>query len=335
MRDKRSSITQTVMMALVRHNVDQEAIDEAKALLEVELAKCEVYERCTDVTVVDMKPIKHLAQFLETKRIEGKSEGTIKRYQYEVGKLLFYFHKPLSDYTTDDLRVYLDYRKRHARYKEKLSNRTLDGMRKCYSSFFKWLTAERIIDWNPCLALHRIKYKKTVRKIYSPVEMQKLREACNTLRDTAMVDWLASTGCRVGEVESAKLSLIDWTERSIVVTGKGDKERKVFFNSVTAMHLQQYIAARKDQTDALFVGRCGSPLSIGGIQQAVKKIGQRAGVLKTHCHRFRHTLATYLATKIPVIEVATILGHEDISTTQIYCHSDPASVMADYHMAMA
>ena len=335
MRDKRATITQSVMMALVRHNVPQDAINEARALLEVELAKCEVYDRCTDVAVVDLGPLKSLSEFLKTKRIEGKSEGTIKRYQYEVGKLLLYFHKPLKDYTTDDLRVYLDYRKKNGKYKKTLSNRTLDGMRKCYSSFFKWLTAERIIEWNPCLALHQIKYKKTVRQTYSPVEMQKLREACNTIRDTALIDWLASTGCRVGEVETAKLSLIDWQERSIIVTGKGDKERKVYFNSVTAMHLEQYIASRKDHVDALFVGRCGNPLSTGGIQQSVKKIGQRAGVVKTHCHRFRHTLATFLATKMPVIEVATILGHEDISTTQIYCHADPVSVRANYRMAMA
>lgn len=133
MRDKRATITQAIMMALVRNNVAQEVIDETKTLLEVELAKCEVYERCTDLTVVDFGPLKSLSEFLDTKRIEGKSEGTIKRYQYEVGKLLLYYHKPLSEYTTDDLRLYLDYRKHNGKYKKKLSNRTLDGMRKCYA----------------------------------------------------------------------------------------------------------------------------------------------------------------------------------------------------------
>lgn len=334
MRDKRASITQKIMMSLVKNNVSQNIIDETRTLLEVELAKCEVYDRCTDLAVVDLGPLKYLSDFLDTKKIEGKSDGTITRYRYEISKLLFYFHKPLKDYTTDDLRVYLDYRKHNGKYRKVLSNRTLDGMRKCYSSFFKWLTAERIIDWNPCLALHQIKYKKTVRKIYSSVEMQKLREACNTLRDTAMVDWFASTGCRVGEVESAKLSQIDWNERSIIVTGKGDKERKVYFNAVTAMHMEQYLVTRSDQTDSLFVGRGGKPLTIGGIQQAVKKIGRKAGVVKTHCHRFRHTLASFLATKMPVAELATILGHNSIETTQIYVHTDPTSVMANYRMAM-
>ena len=208
-------------------------------------------------------------------------------------------------------------------------------MRKYYSSFFKWLTAERIIEWNPCLALHQIKYKKTVRKVYSSVEMQKLREGCSSIRDTAMVDWFATTGCRVGEVSTSRIDNIDWNDRSIIVTGKGDKERRVYFDEITAMHLQQYLANRKDFSPALFVGKGGKPLSIGGIQQAVKRIGDRAGVSKTHCHRFRHTLATYLAAKMSVAEVATILGHENLSTTNTYVHTDPTSVKANYKMAMA
>lgn len=323
------------MMLLVRHGVKQEVVNDAQLQLEVELAKCEVYERCTELEVVDETPLQHLKDFVNTKRIEGKSEQTIKRYVYEIGKLLVFYNKPLSDYSTDDLRVYLDYRKNNGKYKKQLSNRTLDGMRKCYSTFFRWLTAERIIEWNPCLALKQIKYKKTIRKVYSQVELQKLREACETRRDTALIDWLSSTGCRVGEVETAERQLIDWDQKAIVVTGKGNKEREVYFNDVTAMHLQEYLAERTDQCTALFVGRTGKPLKIAGIQAAIKRIGRRAGVEKTHCHRFRHTLATYLATKIPVIEVATILGHEDISTTQLYCHADPASVRSSYRMAMA
>lgn len=333
MRDKRTLITESVLMILVRGGVEQSIIDDVKTRLEVELAKCEVYERCTDLITVDPTPFEYLEQFLNVKRIEGKSDGTIKRYDYEIRRFLEDCRKPLKDITTDDLRLYLDYRKRSGR--KELSNRTLENMRKVYSPFFSWLTAERIIPWNPCLSLHQIKYRKTVRKTYSQVETQELKEACGNIRDTAMVDWFLSTGCRVGEVENAKRSMIDWEERSIIITGKGDKERKVYFDSVTAMHLQKYLETRDDYMDALFVSRSGVPLTKGGIQQAIKRVGRRAGVSKTHCHRFRHTLATRLSAKMPVTDVAMILGHEDISTTQIYCHSDPAAVAAGYNMVMS
>ena len=334
MRDTRSIITEKVMMTLVKHGVSTEIISEAQTQLEIELAKCEVYERCTEIATIDSTPFQYLQQFLNTKKIEGKSEGTINRYKYEIEKLLWYYHKPLNEFTTNDLRVYLEYRKKTGTYKKELSNRTLDGMRKCYSSFFKWLTAEKIIPWNPCLSLHKIRYKKTVRKTYTSVEMQKMREACETDRDTAIVDWFASTGCRVGEVSTTSIGDIDWNDKSVIVTGKGDKERQVYFDDVTAMHLQQYLVNRKDSCTALFVGRNGDPLSVSGIQQAVKKIGERAGVEKAHCHRFRHTLATYLVTKMPITEVASILGHEDISTTQIYITNSRENAKANYKLAM-
>lgn len=333
MRDQRAVIVDQTLMILVKRGVDQETIDEVKTRLEVELAKCEVYKRCTDLATVDRSPFEYLKEFLDVKRIEGKSEKTIERYKYEASRILFYCRKPLNEITTNDLRVYLDWRKRNG--SKELSNRTIDNTRKAISPFFAWLTAERIIPYNPCLALHQIKYRKTVRTAYSQVEMQKLREACKSSRDTAMIDWLETTGCRVGEVETARLSDIDWNELSCIVAGKGDKERKVYFNTVTAMHLKKYLSERTDMVDALFVNRSGKPLTIGGIQQAIARIGKRAGVVKTHCHRFRHTLATNLSTKMPIIEVAEILGHEDISTTQIYCHADPTAVMADYKKAMA
>ena len=129
--------------------------------------------------------------------------------------------------------------------------------------------------------------------------------------------------------------MIDWSARSCIIIGKGDKERTVYFDDVTAMHVQMYLNTRNDVLDALFLSRTGKPLTVGGIQQAVKRIGNRAGLVKVHCHRFRHTLASNLATKMPITEVADILGHDDISTTQVYVHSDPTTVASDYRRAMA
>ena len=333
-RDMRSVIVDKIMMTMAKYNIPQEAAYEVKAQLEVELSKCEVYQRCTEITTINTTAFQFLQQFLDTKRIEGKSEGTIERYKTEVGKLLWYYHKPLDEYTTQDIRLYLDYRKRNGKYKETVSNRTLDGIRKCLSSFFKWCAAEQIIPHDPCLSIHQIKYKKTVRKVFSAVEMQKLREACKDIRELTLIDWLFCTGCRVAEVASSRRDMIDWNERSIIVTGKGDKERKVYFNEVTAMHLQEYLNSRTDVCVALFVSSRGNPMTVPSIQQTVKRIGERAGVANVFPHRFRHTFATYMAGKMSVIEVANLLGHNDISTTQVYCHANPAQIANNYRNAM-
>jgi site-specific recombinase XerD len=334
-RDIRSIIVDKLMLTLIKRGVDPEIVREVKLQFEVELSKYEVQDRCTEVATVDTSAFQYLNQYLDTKRIEGKSENTINRYQYEISRLLWYYHKPLHEFTTDDIRMYLDYRKRNPVHKEAITNQTLDSIRKCYSAFFRWLAAERIIKWNPCLAVHKIKYKKTVRKSFTAVEMQKIREACNNPKELALIDWLSSTGCRVAEIASARTDLIDWNEKSIIVTGKGDKERKVYFNDVTCMHLQEYLMGRKDQTVALFAGRGGRPMSTVSIQQTLKRIGERAGVANVHCHRFRHTFATYMSSKMPITEVAALMGHDDISTTQIYVHSDPTKVMANYRSAMS
>ena len=334
MRDQRSVIVEKTCIILVQRGVPQDIIDEVKMRLEIELAKCEVYERTTQLTVVDVPPLAILEHFLEVKYIEGKSENTVKRYSYELTKMLNDIAKPVHEITTNDMRLYLDYRKTHVNRKP-LCNRTIENMRKIYYLFFAWLAEERIIEYNPMMPIHQIRYKKNVRKVYSQVDLQKLREACKTVRDIAMVDWLASTGCRIGEVAGTMLSMIDWDEMSCIVTGKGNRERKVFFDSVTAMHLKQYLNTRTDVIDALFINRNGKPITKSGIHNSIKRIGERAGVPMAHCHRFRHTLASNLVTKMPVTEVAEILGHDSITTTQTYCHNDASSVKADYRRATA
>lgn len=335
MRDVRSTITQNVLMSLVRHDVGQDALDEARAVLETQLDKYDLSPRCTQLAMVDKSSMSVLTDYLNCKRIEGRSEKTLARYLYELSKMLAYFHKPLSDYTTADIRAYLDYREQHGTYRKRLSKTTLDGMRRIYSGFFAWITAERIIEWNPCLAVKPIKHKKAVRKPFTNIEIQKIREACQTLRDTAMIDWFLATGCRIAEVASARLTDIDWQTKTCVVTGKGDKEREVYFTDVTAMHISEYVSQRAGSSDALFQNSKGEPLTVAGIRSAIKRIGCRAGVARVIPHRFRHTFASILCTKMPLVEVSFLMGHEDVSTTQIYCHIDPTIIKANYNRVMA
>lgn len=292
----------------------------------MQLNKYEIQERCTEVAVRDDSAIGLLKRFLATKRVEGTADSTLQRYADINRALLDYLGKPLGEITTYDIRFYLSARRQSG----KVSNRTLDGMRRCYSSFFGWLASEGLIRHNPCAALAQIKSKKVVKKPYSAVEMERIRKSCTNMRDMALVDFLYCTGCRVSEVSRLDISDIDFERMECVVLGKGNKERKVYLTEVAAMHLQEYLGSRKDTSEALFAGK-GKRLGKNGIEAIIKKLGEKAGVEKAHPHRYRRTLATNLLDRgMNIQDVAAILGHADLKTTQIYCYISQANVKAAY-----
>lgn len=294
--------------------------------LVVALNKYEVTERCTDVAVVDDKGERMLKTFAVVKSLEGLSDNTIKRYYRENQKLLDYLNMPLEDITTNDIRVYIA-----SRRKENVSNRTLDGMRRCYSTFFDWLHKEDIIPKNPCNGLKQIKYKKEIKKPFSAVELEKIKMACSNKRDTALVHFLYSTGCRVTEVSNLNVSDIDFETHECVVLGKGNKERTVYISEVAMMYLNEYLSTRTSDSKALFEGKGTERLSKGGIEAILKRLSEESSVSNVHPHRFRRTLATNLLNRgMSVQDVAEILGHEDIKTTMIYCSVSQANVKSSY-----
>lgn len=325
MEDIRTSIIQSVLQAL-SGKADDDTINLVQDVLVLQLNAYEVTERCTEVVVREDNAHRLLGKFLATKRVEGIADSTIQRYADINGALLQYLNKPLAEVTTYDIRFYLSMRRQFG----KVSNRTLDGMRRCYSSFFGWLAAEGLIRHNPCAALAQIKSRKVVKKPFSAVEIEKIRKACNGIRDLALVDFLYCTGCRVSEVSRLDVVDIDFERMECVVLGKGNKERKVYLTEVAAMHLQEYLASRKDVSEALFVGR-GKRLQKNGIEAIIKKLGKAAGVGEAHPHRYRRTLATNLLDRgMNIQDVAAILGHADLKTTQIYCYISQANVKAAY-----
>lgn len=325
--DIRETIISAVMEAL-RGRVEPETANIVQDVLVIQLNRYEVQERCTDVAVTDTSAEGLLKKFIATKRIEGIADSTLKRYADENLKFIRFIRKPLRDVTTYDLRFYLSYRRQQG----KVSNRSLDGMRRCYSSFFSWLSAEGLIGRNPCAALAQIKYRKTVKKPYSAVDMEKLRKACAKIRDLALVDFLYSTGCRVSEVSHLDITDVDFDSGECVVVGKGNKERIVYLNPVASMHLQDYLLSRKDTCNALFVGKGGKRLGKNGIEARLAKLGKKAGVENVHPHRYRRTLATNLLDRgMNIQDVAAILGHADLKTTQVYCYISQSNVKAAYH----
>lgn len=324
--DIRETIIRSVVSAL-QERVPEEVVNVVQDVLILELNQYEVQERCTAVTVSDNSAEGLLKRYVATKRIEGLSDSTLRRYADENLKLIRFLRKPLYEVTTYDLRFYLSHRRQQGR----VSNRTLDGMRRCFSSFFSWLSAEGLIGRNPCAALAQIKYRKQVKKPYSATDMEKLRKACESIRDLALLDFLYCTGCRVSEVSRLDVVDIDFEQRECVVLGKGNKERTVYLSEVAAMHLQEYLATRQDTEDALFVGKGTRRLSKNGIEARLKEIGKAAGVENVHPHRYRRTLATNLLDRgMNIQDVAQILGHADLKTTQVYCFISQVNVKAAY-----
>ncbi len=326
--DLREQIIQKIMQAL-DGRTDAGTADIVQDILIIELNNYEIQERCTDVALADDSADRMLKKFLATKRIEGIAESTLLRYAEENKKLIRFLGKPLYEVSTYDIRFYLSYRRENSG--KKLGNRTLDGMRRCYSSFFSWLSAEGLIGRNPCAAIKQIKYRKEVKKPYSAAEMEKLRRACGNKRDLALLDFLYCTGCRVSEVARLNIDDIDFENMECTVLGKGNKERTVYLSEVAAMNLGEYLASREDGNEALFTGKGTERRGKNGIEVLLKRLGKKAGVINVHPHRYRRTLATNLLDRgMNIQDVAVILGHADLKTTQVYCYISQKNVKNAY-----
>lgn len=326
--DLRTAIINNVSMS-VMNLLNSEQLQAVQDALALQLNAYEIQERSTEITVIDNTPDSMLQKFIATKRIEGKSDGTVKRYYDACYMMIHALCKPLGEITTYDLRYYLaDYKRRR-----NVSNRTLDGIRRCFSSFFSWLASEGLIGHNPCAALSQIKYTKVIKKPFTGPEMERLKQACASIRDLALLEFLYASGCRVSEVVHLNRMDINFLTRDAIVLGKGDKERTIYLTPVALMYLQDYLNVRADNNPALFVS-LKSPfnrISKAGIETALKAIGKRAGVKNVHPHRYRRTLATNLLDRgANIQDVAAILGHADLKTTQIYCYISQQNVQAAY-----
>lgn len=326
--DIRDTIIRAVTAALQAQGQQESVIAAVQDALVIQLNEYEIQERCTAVTTVDTSAEAMLKRYLATKRIEGLADSTLRRYAEINLEVIRFLQKPLYEVTTYDLRFYLSVRRQQGR----VSNRTLDGMRRCINGFFGWLSAEGLIGRNPCVALKQIKYRKTVKKPFSAVELEKMRNTCENIRDLALIEFLYATACRVSEVSRLDIVDVDFENLECTVLGKGNKERVVYLTEVAAMYLQQYLDTRKDTSNALFVGRGTRRIGKNGIEAIVKCLGKAAGVENAHPHRYRRTRATNLLDRgMNIQDVAAILGHADLKTTQIYCYISQSNVRAAYY----
>ena len=270
--------------------------------------------------------IEYMDMFISAKRIEGCSERTLAYYKATIEHMLSIIVTPLRQVQTDDLRAYLaEYQLRN-----NCSKTTVDNIRRNLSSFFSWLEAEDYIIKSPIRRIHKIRTGSKVKETLSEECIEKLRDSCLQIRDLAMIDLLYSTGIRVGELVNLNINDINFEERECIVYGKGNKQRKVYFDAKTKVHLKRYLEQRKDYSEALFV-TLDSPferLKISGVEIRLRKLGRLASLdQRVHPHKFRRSMATRAIDKgMPIEQVQKLLGHQQIDTTMHYAMVNQSNV---------
>lgn len=309
---KTAFITEIVQgMIPYLNNAQTEKLQEVliHTLFDYELSKNKEAEKKSEQNLVEA--------FLAAKRIEGCSEKSLKYYNSTITAMLDEVQKEAKHIETDDIRSYLtEYQTR-----KKSSKVTIDNIRRILSSFFSWLEDEDHILKSPVRRIHKVKTGTNIKETYTDESLELMRDSCTELRDLAMIDMLASTGMRVGEMVLLNKEDINFNERECVVFGKGDKERVVYFDARTKIHLQNYLESRSDDNPALFVSLQAphNRMKIGGIEVRLRQLGKKLGLSKVHPHKFRRTLATMAIDKgMPIEQLQQLLGHKRIDTTLQY-----------------
>ena len=276
----------------------------------------------------------YLQLFLEAKKIEGCSERTIQYYRVTIEKLLQYIETPIRRITTEEIRRYL------VEYQQinNCTKVTVDNVRRNISSFFSWLEEEDYILKSPMKRIHKIKTKQQVKETISDEAIEQLRDHCECSRDLAIIDFLYSTGIRVGELVNLNIEDVNFEARECIVFGKGDKERKVYFDAKAKIHLQDYLNSRIDNNPALFV-TLDAPfdrLKISGVEIRMRMLGRKLNMGKIHPHKFRRTMATRAIDKgMPIEQVQKILGHSQIDTKIQYAIVNQTNVKTSHQKFIA
>ena len=321
----KDALTREVLQQMLLY-VNNEQAMRLQKIMEIVLAKYEVTST-QGVSMVNDSNEQMLAKFIEAKRIEGCSEKTLTYYGKTITAMMNQVGKEVMHIETQDLRSYL------TKYQEskQLSRVTVDNVRRILSSFFSWLEDEDYILKSPVRRIHKVKTAANIKETYTDEQLENMRDACEEPRDLAIIDMLASTGMRVGEMVLLNRSDISFNERECVVLGKGNKERMVYFDARTKLHLQNYLCSRTDTEEALFVTLRSphSRLTISGVEVRLRELGKKLGMHKVHPHKFRRTLATMAIDKgMPIEQLQQLLGHKRIDTTLHYAMVKQSNVKA-------
>ena len=315
--------------ALLLKNLEQQlstAITAAEMSKVLSAVSDQLEEYSVEYATKDIRMDDLLDAYTAAMQIQGRSEKTIKRYRYLIGRMMEDVNVPTRSITVYHLRQYLAKEKARG-----ISDRTLEGTRQVFSAYFNWLHREQLIDTNPTANLGAIKYPKKIKVTYSEIDIEKMKFCCKTLRDRAIICFLLSTGCRISEMIRLNREDVDLNNLECTVLGKGNKERTVFLDPVTGMLIRDYLTQRKDDSPALFINKRKQRLSAQGVRAMMVKLAKASAVDHVHPHKFRRTLATSLIRHgMPIQEVAAILGHDKLDTTMQYVVLDKTDVKNSY-----
>ena len=302
-----------VQQQMLSH-LNNEQLQKLRAAIEYCLRGVEIVE---NEQPQEKEPVDAISAFIAAKRIEGCSEKTLSYYRKSIEAMLDTIGKIPQRITTDEIRQYL----MNYQIERRSSKVTIDNIRRILATFYSWLEDEDYIVKSPVRRIHKVKTAKVIKDTYSDEALEQMRDNCDSLRDLAIIDLLASSGMRVGELVALNRDDINFYERECVVFGKGSKQRLVYFDARTKIHLQNYLDSRTDTSHALFV-TLRAPhkrLQIGGVETRLRELGRRLSITKVHPHKFRRTLATSAIDKgMPIEQVQQLLGHQKIDTTMHY-----------------
>lgn len=307
----------------------QKGIEDPKNELYIILNGYNIQRESTDIAVYQGDINEQiLKKYVMSKTIQGCTKRTIIAYRNEIMMFARFTNKPFTEITSEDVKYYLAAR----RVRDKVSKTTAGNSWRCLSAFYAWMTKEEIIDKNIMLRVESIKKEKKKKKAFTEEDVEKIRDGCKNDRDRCLIEVMLSTWCRVTELSQMKISDIK-QDGSMVVFGKGEKERTVYLNAKAKYQIQKYLESRTDGREWLFVS-LGEPferLHASGIEIVTRQIGNRVKVSNCHPHRFRRTGATFaLRNGMKVEDVSRILGHESIATTQIYLDIDDKEVQINH-----
>lgn len=329
---KESVINQVLM--IMAGKLSDEISRELREAIYIALSDYNLEKSCTEIIDLEQSYIKFLNVFLIRKKTEGRTERTIAQYELHLKRMLQHLNKPIDKITEEDLFIYL------TTYKNtrNVSNLYLDNIRLVFSSFFGWLNNKGYISKNPTSGLDPIKKEKKIKKPFSDEDFEKMKVSCKCHRDIALIEFLYSTGVRASELIALNRSDIDFYNKSVVVYGKGCKERETYLTDSACYYLKIYLKSRTDEEEALFVSsrKPHSRLQVGGIERILKNLGKISDVERVHPHKFRRTMATNILKKgMPLEEVKELLGHTKLDTTMIYCTVNQENVKCSHKRLMS
>lgn len=324
------NVTEQIVTEITQRVTAGEKLEQA---LFITLSGYDITPKNTTLATIEDSWRQYLDMFLSRKGAAGLSKKSIKQYEYHISRFLGYYNRRVQDITEQDIYDYI----RLFKECRKASNGYLSVMRRVLSSFFGWMNRKGFIEKNPVEGVDAIKTEKKVRKEFSYSELEKLRNACRNKRDRAIIEFMFSTGVRVGEIVKLKKSDISLMERKAIVYGKGAKEREVYLTETAILYLKEYLSSRNDDNEMLFVSLRGcDQITPSAVQLLYRELGQKTGISNAHPHRMRRTTATHLLNAgMPIEEVKIILGHEKMDTTLTYTVINRENVRQDHRKYMA